>query len=209
MAPLLLSLLLLLSSTSLQAQQNITLGSFLVSEGPSSFWLSPSGDFAFGFRAIEGNASSYLLAMWFDKTSDKTVAWYAKTNDPDPALVQVSSGSRLQLNSNGALSLQDPTGTEVWNPQVVGAAYAAMLDAGNFVLVAADGSTKWESFKNPADTILLSQVLTPGMNLRSRIIPTDYSNGRFLLDLQSIGVFLYTVADPSGKEYMIPIGQCL
>ena len=201
MAPLLLSLLLLLSSTSLQAQQNITLGSFLVPEGPNRFWLSPSGDFAFGFRAIEGNASSYLLAIWFDKTSDKTVAWYAKSTDADPALVQVSSGSRLQLNSNGAFSLQDPTGTEVWNPQVVGAAYAAMLDAGNFVLVAADGSTKWESFKNPADTILLSQVLTPRMNLRSRIIPTDYSNGRFLLDLQSIGVFLYTVAVPSGKQY--------
>jgi hypothetical protein len=202
MAPLLLlSLLLLLSSTSLQAQQNITLGSSLVPEGPSSFWLSPSGNFAFGFRAIEGNASFYLLAIWFDKTSDKTVAWYAKTTDPDPALVQVSSGSRLQLNSNGVLSLQDPTGTEVWNPQVVGAAYAAMLDAGNFVLVAADGSTKWESFKNPTDTILLSQVLTPGMNLRSRIIPTDYSNGRFLLNLQSIGVFLYTVAVPSGNQY--------
>ncbi|CAO2034142.1 unnamed protein product [Urochloa humidicola] len=202
MAPLLLlSLLLLLSSTSLQAQQNITLGSSLTPEGPISFWLSPSGDFAFGFRPIEGNTSSYLLAVWFNKISDKTVAWYAKTTDPDPALVQVSSGSRLLLNSNGALSLQDPTGTEVWNPQVVGAAYAAMLDAGNFVLVAADGSTKWESFKNPADTILLTQVLTPRMNLRSRIIPTDYSNGRFLLNLKSIGVFLYTVAVPSGYQY--------
>ncbi|CAL5033532.1 unnamed protein product [Urochloa decumbens] len=198
---LLLSVLLLLSSTSLQAQQNITLGSSLTPEGPSGFWLSPSGDFAFGFRPIEGNASSYLLAVWFNKISDKTIAWYAKTSDPDPALVQVSSGSRLLLNSNGALSLQDPTGTEVWNPQVVGAAYAAMLNSGNFVLVAADGSTKWESFKNPADTILLTQVLTPGMKLRSRIIPTDYSNGRFLLDLQSIGVFLYTVAVPSSNQY--------
>ncbi|RCV32865.1 hypothetical protein SETIT_7G037200v2 [Setaria italica] len=202
MAPLLLlSLLLLLSSTSLQAQQNITLGSSLTPEGPSSFWLSPSGDFAFGFRPIEGNTSSYLLAVWFDKTSDKTVVWYAKTNDPDPALVHVSSGSQLLLNSNGALSLQDPTGTEVWNPRVVGAVYAAMLNTGNFVLAAADGSTKWGTFNNPADTILPTQVLTPGMKLRSRIIPTDYSNGRFLLDLQSIGVFLYTVAVPSGKMY--------
>ncbi|CAL5028629.1 unnamed protein product [Urochloa decumbens] len=202
MAPLLLlSLLLLLSSASLQAQQNITLGSSLTPEGPSSFWLSLSGDFAFGFRPIEGNASSYLLVVWFNKISDKTIAWYAKTSDPDPALVQVSSGSRLLLNSNGALSLQDPTGTEVWNPQVVGAVYAALLDSGNFVLVAADGSTKWESFKNPTDTILLTQVLTPGMKLRSRIIPTDYSNGRFLLDLQSIGVFLYTVAVPSSNQY--------
>ncbi|RCV32868.1 hypothetical protein SETIT_7G037500v2 [Setaria italica] len=105
MSPLLLLfLLLLLSSTSLQAQQKTTLGSSRTPEGPRSFWLSPSGDFTFGFRFIEGNASSYLLAIWFRKTT----------------LVQVSSGSQLLLNSNGALSLQDSTGTEVWNPQVVG-----------------------------------------------------------------------------------------
>ncbi|KAG0525092.1 hypothetical protein BDA96_06G025800 [Sorghum bicolor] len=200
-ALLLLSLLLLLSSTPLQAQQNITLNSSLTPQGPSTSWLSPSGDFAFGFRPIEGNTSFYLLAVWFNKIGDQTVAWYAKTTDSDPAPVQVSSGSRLLLNSNGALSLQDSTGTEVWNPQIVGASYAAMLDSGNFVLVASDGSTKWGSFKNPTDTILPTQVLTTGMSLRSRIIPTDYSNGRFLLDLQSTGVSLYTVAVPSGHQY--------
>nr|CAB3486537.1 unnamed protein product [Digitaria exilis] len=177
--------LLLLSSPSVQAQQNITLGSSLTPQGPNSFWLSPSGDFAFGFRPIEGNTSSYLLAVWFNKINNKTVAWYAKTTNPHPVLVQVSSGSCLQLTSNGALSLQDPTGTEVWNPEVVGAAYAAMLDTGNFVLTDADGSTKWGTFDNPADTILLTQVLTPKMKLHGRINATDYSNGQFLLNLQN------------------------
>jgi hypothetical protein len=172
----------------------------LIPQGPSTSWLSPSGDFAFGFRPIEGNTSFYLLAIWFNKISDKTVAWYAKTTGPDPAPVQVSSGSRLQFYFNGALSLQDSTNTEVWS-QVVGASYAAMLDSGNFVLVASDGSNKWESFKNPTDTILPTQVLTSGMSLRSRIIPTDYSNGRFFLDLESTGVSLYTVAVPSGNKY--------
>ena len=164
-ALLLLSLLLLLSSTPLQAQQNITLNSSLTTQGPSTSWLSPSGDFAFGFRPIEGNTSFYLLAVWFNKIGNQTVAWYAKTADQDPAPVQVSSGSRLQLNSNGALSLQDSTGTEVWNPQIVGASYTAMLDSGNFVVAASDGSTKWESFKNLTDTILPTQVLTIGMSL--------------------------------------------
>jgi len=117
MAPLLLlPTILLLSSPYVQAQQNITLGSSLTPQGPNSFWLSPSGDFAFGFWPIEGNTSSYLLAVWFNKISDKTVAWHAKTTDPDPALVQVSSGSCLQLTSNGALSLQDPIGTEMALP---------------------------------------------------------------------------------------------
>ncbi|KAJ1270141.1 hypothetical protein BS78_06G032200 [Paspalum vaginatum] len=200
-ALLLLPLLLLLSSTPLQAQEDIMLGSSLTPQGPNSFWLSPSGDFAFGFRpVIEGNTSYYLLAVWFNKTTDKTVAWYAKTADPDPdpEVVQVSHGARLQLNSKGALSLQDSTGTEVWKSKVQGAAYAAMLDTGNFVLVAADGSTLWGTFDTPTDTILLTQVLTPGMTLRSRIIPTDYSNGRFLLDMESEYVALYLVAVPSG-----------
>ncbi|XP_062225229.1 G-type lectin S-receptor-like serine/threonine-protein kinase LECRK4 [Phragmites australis] len=200
MAPLLLPFLLLLSSASVQAQQNITKSSSLTPQGPNSFWLSPSGDFAFGFRPIEGNSSSYLLAVWFNKTSDQTVAWYAKSTDPDPAPIQVSSGSSLQLTSGGMLSLSDTTGTEVWNSQVVGA-YASMLDTGNFVLAAADGSTKWETFNNPADTILLTQVLTTPKTLRSRIIATDYSNGRFLLNLQANGVFLYPVAVPSGYQY--------
>ncbi|CAL5018204.1 unnamed protein product [Urochloa decumbens] len=205
MAPLFLLsllLLLLLSFTSVHAQQNITLGSSLTPQGPSNFWLSPSGDFAFGFRPIEGNTSSYLLSVWFSKISNKTVAWYAKTSGPEPAPIQVTSGSRLQLTLGGTLSLLDPTNTEVWTPQSVGvAAYASMLDTGNFVLVAADGTTKWGTFKDPADTILPTQVLTPGMTLHSRIIATDYSNGRFILNIQTDGVFLYPVAVPSGFQY--------
>ncbi|RLM64826.1 G-type lectin S-receptor-like serine/threonine-protein kinase RLK1 [Panicum miliaceum] len=203
MAPLLLlPLLLLLSSVSLQAQQNITLGSSLTPEGPSSYWLSPSGDFAFGFRPIEGNTSSYLLAVWFNKINDKTVAWYARTSSPEPSPVPVSSGSRLQLTSGGTLSLLNHTNSEVWTPQFVGAAaYARMLDSGNFVLAAADGSTKWGTFNNPADTILLTQELNAPNTLYSRIITTDYSNGRFLLNLKNTGVTLNSVAVPSGNQY--------
>ncbi|TVU13434.1 hypothetical protein EJB05_40490, partial [Eragrostis curvula] len=39
------------------------------------------------------------------------------------------------------------------------------------------------------------------MTLRSRIIPTDYSNGRFLLNMTPGSVNLYSVAVPSGYEY--------
>jgi len=203
MAPLLLlPFLLLLSSPSMKAQQNILLGSWLTpTQGSNSSWHSQSGDFAFGFRPVEGNSSLFLLAVWFNKISDQTVVWYAKASDPDPAPIQVSSSSHLQLDSSGVLSLKDSTGIEVWNPNAVGAAYATMLNTGNFVLAAADGSTKWGTFNNPADTILPTQVLTPGMALRSRIIPTDYSNGRFLLDVADDGVFFHSVAVPSGYQY--------
>nr|CAB3486536.1 unnamed protein product [Digitaria exilis] len=113
MALLLLPFFLLLSSSpSVQAQQNITLGSSLTPQSSTSSWLSPSGDFAFGFRPVDGNTSSYLLAVWFNKISNMTVVWYAKNTEEDASVVQVSSSSRLQLTSSGALSLQDPTGTE-------------------------------------------------------------------------------------------------
>jgi hypothetical protein len=51
-----LQLSLLLSISSAQAQVNITLGSSLTPQGPNTSWLSPSGDFAFGFRQLEGNS---------------------------------------------------------------------------------------------------------------------------------------------------------
>uniref|UniRef100_A0A453AE27 non-specific serine/threonine protein kinase n=3 Tax=Aegilops tauschii TaxID=37682 RepID=A0A453AE27_AEGTS len=110
-------LLLLEFSSAAQAQGNITLGSSLTPQGPNSSWLSPSGDFAFGFRPVEGNTSSYLLAVWFDKISEKTVAWYAKSSsDGQESPVQVPSSSVLQLRDDGLLSLRNPSGDEVWSP---------------------------------------------------------------------------------------------
>nr|AIE56250.1 lectin receptor kinase [Oryza sativa Indica Group]AIE56251.1 lectin receptor kinase [Oryza sativa Indica Group]AIE56252.1 lectin receptor kinase [Oryza sativa Indica Group] len=147
-----LQLLVLLSSPSAQAQ-NISLGTSLTTQGPNNAWLSPSGDFTFGFRPIDGNSSFYLLAIWFNKISDKTATWYAKTSEQEPQPIQVPSGSILQFTSTGVLSLRDPTNREVWNPGATGAPYAIMLDTGNFVIAAAGGSTiSWETFKNPTDT---------------------------------------------------------
>lgn len=196
-------LLLLGVSSAAQAQVNITLGSSLTPQGPNSSWLSPSGDFAFGFRPMEGNTSSYLLAVWFDKIPEKTVAWYAKSSQDTP--VQVPSNSVLQLTADGLLSLRNPSDDEVWSPGAPGAAYARMLDTGDFRLVGADGKPKWETFDVPADTILPTQVLPVGHQdkvLRSRLIPTDYANGRFLLAVQSDGnLVFYPIAEPTTKRY--------
>uniref|UniRef100_A0A453AE13 non-specific serine/threonine protein kinase n=1 Tax=Aegilops tauschii subsp. strangulata TaxID=200361 RepID=A0A453AE13_AEGTS len=197
-----LLLLLLGVSSAAQAQVNITLGSSLTPQGPNSSWLSPSGDFAFGFQPVEGNTSSYLLAVWFDKIPEKTVAWYAKSSQDTP--VQVPSSSVLRLTADGLLSLRTPSDGEVWSPRVPGAAYARMLDTGDFRLFGADGKAKWETFDVPADTILPTQVLLVGQQdkvLRSRLIATDYANGRFLLAVQSDGnLVFYPIAEPTTKR---------
>lgn len=178
------------------AQHNISLGSTLNPEGPNKSWLSPSGDFAFGFRSLETNSSLYLLAIWFDQIHDKTVVWYAN------GTTAVPYGSSLQLTTNGLLSLSDPTGNEVWSSQIAGGAYAYMNDSGNFAIFGADGSPKWESFTAPADTILPSQELPNGTKLQARLMDTDYSNGRFILSLETNGnLTFYPVAVPTGFKY--------
>uniref|UniRef100_A0ACD5WRX3 Uncharacterized protein n=1 Tax=Avena sativa TaxID=4498 RepID=A0ACD5WRX3_AVESA len=200
----LLQLLLLLSISSAQAQVNITLGSSLTPQGPNTSWLSPSGDFAFGFLKPEGN-SFYLLGVWFNKIPDQTVVWYAKSNsDGLDTPVQVSSSSVLQLTKEGLLSLRDQSGNEVWSPRVPSADYATMLDTGDFMLVGADGTPTWETFDVPADTILPTQVLPLGQDkvVRSRLLTTDYSDGRFLLAVQSDGnLVMYPVAENSTFRY--------
>ncbi|KAI4968500.1 hypothetical protein ZWY2020_045830 [Hordeum vulgare] len=198
-------LLLLGVSSAAQAQVNITRGSSLTPQGPTSSWLSPSGDFAFGFQQMEGNSSSYLLAVWFDKIHEKTVVWYAKSSsDSQESPVQVPSSSVLQLTADGLLSLRNPSGDEVWSARAPGVSYARMLDTGNFMLVGTDGRTKWETFDIPADTILPTQVLPLGQDkvLRSRLMTKDYANGRFLLAVQPDGnLVFYPIAEHSTFRY--------
>uniref|UniRef100_J3LVY9 non-specific serine/threonine protein kinase n=1 Tax=Oryza brachyantha TaxID=4533 RepID=J3LVY9_ORYBR len=163
---------------------------------------------------LEGNSSSYLLAIWFNKIVDKTVVWYAKTcsyGPEDTIPVQVPSGSFLKL-ADGALSLREPSGNEVWNPRVTDVGYARMLNTSNFVLLGTNGTTKWESFSSSSDTILPTQVLPLGMALHNRLLAIDYSNGRFQLSVQQDGVdsmgdfFHHTTLDTDGvsRQYVYP-----
>lgn len=93
--------------------------------------------------------------------------------------------------------LSNPKGQEIWKPVSVvdngEASYAAMLDTGNFVLV--KGSIYlWESFKNPTDTLLPTQILEIGGKLSSRQMDRNYSTGSFQLRLQDDDVVLQLAA---------------
>ncbi|KAF2319347.1 hypothetical protein GH714_014944 [Hevea brasiliensis] len=151
---------------------NISLGSYLTASDDAS-WRSPSGDFAFGFSRIN-NQDLFLLAIWYEKIPGRTLVWYANGDNLAP------KGSKLQLSNNGNFTLTGPQGQEIWNPKssTDGVAYAAMLDDGNFVLAGRDSNYLWESFKNPTDTILPTQVLELGGKLSSRQTETNYSKGR-------------------------------
>ena len=187
-----LPLLFLLQPASVvaQAYSNITGGSSLIA-GENSPWTSESSEFAFGFKEI--GTGGFLLAVWFDKIPEKTVVWSANANN------LVEKGSIVQLTSDGNFVLNDQRGAKIWpvDSSFTGVAYAAMLDSGNFVLAGQDSINLWESFNNPTDTILPTQMLNQGSNLVARLSETNYSSGRFMLMLHSNGsLVMYTTNFP-------------
>ncbi|XVF69713.1 hypothetical protein PTKIN_Ptkin11bG0104300 [Pterospermum kingtungense] len=66
-----------------------------------------------------------------------------------------------------------------------------MDDSGNFMLLGSN-SILWESFKNPADTLLPKQNLDKGVSLSSRQSETNFSMGRFRMVMQSDGNLVLT-----------------
>ncbi|CAK9314170.1 unnamed protein product [Citrullus colocynthis] len=191
--PLLLLLLLFLSPSSTVIAQNpnsnITLGKSLTTHNGHSFWSSASGDFAFGFRQSGGG--DYLLAIWFNKIVEQTLVWSANRDKLAPG------GSTVILTTSGQLALNDPGGKQIWAATFTttnqSVSHAALLDTGNFVLATNDSEIVWQSFDYPTDTILPSQNLNQGNSLIASYTETNYSSGRFQLNMQSDGnLVLYT-----------------
>lgn len=172
---------LLQISATAQSYLNFTAGSSLLANPANSTWLSPSGDFAFGFQQV--SPQGYLLAIWFDQIPEKTIVWSANRDDLAP------QGSRIQISANGRFELDDPTGRRIWSAKLdAAAAYGAMLDTGDFVLASNSSIILWRSFSQPTDTLLPTVIqLNQDTTLISSLSETNYSRGRFNFVLQSDG----------------------
>ncbi|KAF2285382.1 hypothetical protein GH714_003353 [Hevea brasiliensis] len=169
----------------------ITLGSSITA-GTNSSWLSPFGDFAFGFYPLLSGL--FLVGIWFDKIPERTLAWSANRDDP------AKIGSTIHLRPNGQLVLTHSNGTEYLVYNGTSTISALMQDDGNFVLLDSSSKIIWQSFDFPTDTILLGQVLVMGQKLYSNANGTvDYSTGRYMLEVQMDGnvvMSAYRFADP-------------
>ncbi|KAM4073113.1 hypothetical protein ACB094_11G192900 [Castanea mollissima] len=161
-----------------QVNTNISAGSALFATDDNSTWTSPSGDFSFGFRRFPGQQDRFLLAIWFAKIPDETIVWSANGDYP------AERESKVELNTAGQLELKAPGGWELWrsssneNPQV---SNGAMLDTGNFVITSTNSSILWNSFDEPTNTMLPTQVLRFGNSLFSSMSEENYGVGKFQL----------------------------
>ncbi|KAK4262563.1 hypothetical protein QN277_028111 [Acacia crassicarpa] len=179
-----------------RALGNVTLGSTLsTNDQTNPSWLSPSGEFAFGFRQIN-NTNLFLLAIWFNNIPDRTIVWYA--NMPNP---EVPSGSRVQLTPTG-LSLTNPQGLTIWTAtSQEKVSSGSMLNTGNFVLASSNSSYLWQSFDNPTDTLLPNQTLPLNGKLSSRLSQTNYTKGKFELYFDNGNLLLSQIGWPTESRY--------
>ena len=111
----------------------VTLNSPLFTDTDDA-WLSPSGEFAFGFRQLNDNDTKlFMVAIWYNMIpDDQTVVWSARK---DNKLATAPAGSKLQITQEG-LSLTNPKGDFIWTASSKDfVSEGAMLDSGNFVLL--------------------------------------------------------------------------
>ncbi|KAG7023869.1 G-type lectin S-receptor-like serine/threonine-protein kinase RLK1, partial [Cucurbita argyrosperma subsp. argyrosperma] len=176
----------------------INTGSFLIAGDVStSPWLSPSKDFAFGFRELENGL--FLLCIWYNKLPEKTVVWFAR-HDQNPAL----RGSKVELTALDGLLLRNSRGgTSKLIGLVSGTvASAVMNDTGNLMLKDSDSMLLWESFKHPTDTLLPTQKMEINDILSSYKSHQNYSLGKFRFQLWKGSAVLNIRNLPTGNMYV-------
>ncbi|ERM96997.1 hypothetical protein AMTR_s00074p00192300 [Amborella trichopoda] len=189
---LMLLLFSVIISFSSAQSQNISLGSSLSATPNSrglSYWLSPSGNFAFGFYPLK-DPQQFLVGIWMPKTPEKVLVWCANRDGPP-----FSVGSFITLSMNGGHILNDSQAQlEPILLNSVPAFSASMLDEGNFVLYNSASRVIWEIFDSPTDTILSGQTLST--ILSSSVSETNHSTGKYQLIMQIDGnLVLYYLAD--------------
>ncbi|TYH17812.1 hypothetical protein ES288_A05G220300v1 [Gossypium darwinii] len=140
--------------------QKLSEGSSLSVENPGDVLISPNSTFSAGFYPVGNNA--YAFAIWFSKPSclvlqHCTVVWMANRDHPVNG-----QRSKLLLLRTGNLILTDAGQFNVWatDTSSLPSVQLQLNEYGNLVLSNSEGTTLWQSFDSPTDTLLPLQPLT-------------------------------------------------
>ncbi|KAF0904671.1 hypothetical protein E2562_036072 [Oryza meyeriana var. granulata] len=137
-----LTLVHLLSHIS--AHDFLSPGSSLSVDRSSDLLYSPDGTFTCGFYNISPNAS--IFSVWFSYSAEKTVVWSANLHRP-----VYTWGSKIKLNIDGSMVLQDYTGQIVWKNNVSSSNVqeARLLENGNLIVK----GQEWEKTEDEDDEV--------------------------------------------------------
>ncbi|KAH7512464.1 hypothetical protein FEM48_Zijuj12G0093500 [Ziziphus jujuba var. spinosa] len=138
-----------------------------ISVQDNNFWVSPNGEFAFGFFNLSDQPNQYSIGIRFNSKSipvDKQIVVWVVGAD-----LVVGSESYFLLANNGELVLHDSLKGVVWTSKtsLLSVASAALGDNGNLVLLNAKKDIVWNSFDIPTDTLLPGQNLSILQTLRA------------------------------------------
>ncbi|CAH2077250.1 unnamed protein product [Thlaspi arvense] len=140
---------------------------------------------AFGFGFVTTPASVTLFTLSIVHKSSLKLIWSANRASP------VSNSDKFQFEDNGNVVLRREEGgsAEVWRLDNSGknASRIELRDSGNLVVVSGDGTSIWESFDHPTDTLITNQTFREGMKLTSN--PSS-SNMTYALEIRSGDMFL-------------------
>ncbi|RCV22356.1 hypothetical protein SETIT_4G214000v2 [Setaria italica] len=198
------------------ARMNLTAGGTLK---PPGYITSPSGSFAFGFRAHDSDPTKFHLATWFRFSGDddsrpqrQSVVWFAKESTMG-VTPNATVRSVLSIPVDGQLTLADGS-RELWRAPTTSMQRGSVLvlrDSGNVQFLSDGGNdVLWESFGYPTDTLLRGQSLK-GF-LFSKRADAEFTTGRFSLAAQNDGnvrlldYFQFARMEPDGivRTYVPP-----
>ncbi|KAL6873479.1 hypothetical protein ACP4OV_013561 [Aristida adscensionis] len=200
---------------------NLTVGTSLK---PHDYITSPSGDFAFGLRALDTDPTMFFLATWFRFAGDgdgdgggdpstsqaQSVVWFAKESTAGRGVLATAQ-CELSFTADGMVKLTDG-GSEAAALWIIPMFFMktgsvlTLLDSGEVQFLDANNTLQWSSFWLPADTLLPGQplvryILYEGI-LFSKRGDTEFTAGRYSLRVQDNGnVVLYAdlLTDESPK----------
>ncbi|OMO64988.1 hypothetical protein COLO4_31645 [Corchorus olitorius] len=156
--------------------------------------ISSGGVFKLGFFSLANSTNCYV-GIWYNLVPIQTIIWVANRNKP----LEDSSGI-LMISNDGNLVLLNGNKEIFWSTSNVtnptsSNTSAQLLDSGNLVLLDnATGTSMWESFEHPSNTILptlrISTNIRTGkkIQLRSWKSSSDPSDGNFSAGLDPLNI---------------------
>ncbi|KAG2551110.1 hypothetical protein PVAP13_9KG372300 [Panicum virgatum] len=164
------ALLLLLLLRPCESDDRIVPGKPL---SPGATVVSEDGSFALGFFAPSTSTPAKLyLGIWYNDIPELTVVWVANRDAPVTNTTTSPAPTLSLAAGTSDLVLSDADGRAVWTTNITAVPgtpaapptglAAVLLNSGDLVIRSPNGTTLWQSFEHPADTLL------PGMKIRVR-----------------------------------------